>query len=82
MKIREFPRVYNEKTFYRGKIIIILEKIVTNVEHRLPRITPNVPAAWRRWGYHKGSDVRETSKSAQIFGRATAPLAPNLYFAQ
>ena len=37
----------------------------------------NVPAAWRRRGFHYRSDGRKTSKFAQTFGRATAPLAPN-----
>ncbi|MCL1849831.1 MAG: hypothetical protein FWF70_00210, partial [Bacteroidetes bacterium] len=37
----------------------------------------NVPAAWRRRGFHCCSDGRKTSKFAQTFGRATAPLAPN-----
>jgi hypothetical protein len=37
----------------------------------------NVPAAWGRRGFHCRSDGRKTSKSAQTFERATAPLAPS-----
>ena len=37
----------------------------------------NVPAAWRRRGFHCRLDGRKTSKFAQTFGRVTAPLAPN-----
>ena len=44
---------------------------------RCPPLACNVPAAWRRRGLHCRSDGRKTSKFAQTFGRATAPLAPN-----
>ena len=43
----------------------------------LPAIAYNVPAAWRRRGFHCRSGGNETFKSPQTFGRATAPLAPN-----
>ena len=45
--------------------------------HCRSQLALNVPAAWRRRGFHCRSDGSKTSKFAQTFGRATAPLAPN-----
>jgi hypothetical protein len=44
---------------------------------RCPPLAHNVLAAWRKRGFHCRSDGRKTCKSAQTFGRVTAPLAPN-----
>jgi hypothetical protein len=51
-------------------------KSLVVVQPRRP-LAYNIPAAWRRRGFHCRSDGNETSKLPQTFGRATAPLAPN-----
>ena len=46
---------------------------VYSLGYRLPRLTPNVPAALRGRGFHKGLGGRHTCKFAQMFGREYTP---------
>ena len=70
IKIAKIQNICIVSVFYLKILLLIFRTRCTLVSH-------NVPAAWRRRGFHCRSYGRQTSKFAQTFGRATAPLAPN-----